>query len=381
MKKWYKREQAAQSLPSLWWAGVITVGLVWYVGVLALPKGLAWIDDRIAMHASAAVFLVFSLLLDRFRTKRLQLINLLIQAVAAGVFISFDRSSTGQILNIVLVAQLPYIFGLRGAVLGAVMIDISQVLILWHFAQHSWTGALLNTALYACFQMFTLLIAHYGIQVSEARNRLAATNAELLATRSLLESSARDRERLRVSRELHDVAGHTLTALKLNLRQLREASNGSDRARLDACLEMSTSLLEDIRALVGNMRQHDPLDIHAALEQLSSPFDQPIFRIKVSDKVVVEDIAIAETILAVAREAITNVVRHAEATRCDIVLDKQEDSFVLEVCDNGHSIKPLAEGHGIRGMRERVESLGGGLDVTRHGKSGTMIRASVGAPN
>ena len=86
------------------------------------------------------------------------------------------------------------------------------------------------------------------------------TNAHLLATRSLLEESARDHERLRLARELHDVAGHKLTALKLNLTAL-ERSGDARRANLDQrASQLATELLDDIRGVVAQIRQHDGLD-------------------------------------------------------------------------------------------------------------------------
>src|SRR5699024_2029040 len=70
------------------------------------------------------------------------------------------------------------------------------------------------------FQMFAVLVMRYAIRAEDMAADLKSVNARLLATRSLLSETARDQERLRLSRELHDVAGHKLTALKLNLRGL-----------------------------------------------------------------------------------------------------------------------------------------------------------------
>lgn len=293
--------QSLEALPSLFWAGAITVSLVWYVGALSLPQGLAYVDDRLLLHAAGGGFLLLTLLLNIQRSHRLKLLNLLAQAVCAAAFVAVDVSSSGAILNIVLVAQLPWALGFRKAVIAAVLINIVQFSLLLIFHDASLRGAFLNTALLACFQMFALLIAHYAVQVSEARNALAATNAELLATRSLLESSARDRERLRVSRELHDTAGHMLTALKLNLRQLRDRSVGEERAALQDCLQLSSDLLADIRALVGNLREHDPPELQRALAELTRPFAQPEFSISVAPDVVVKDMMVARIVGRVSR--------------------------------------------------------------------------------
>ncbi|MEM6575995.1 MAG: histidine kinase, partial [Pseudomonadota bacterium] len=205
-------------LPSLTWAGCLTVGLVWFVAARALPDSLPWIDDRIVLHVAAGSFLGLALLLSHQRSRRSKILNLMLQAVCAAAVIAVDLSSSAPILNIIVVAQIPYMLGIRLASVAALIVNTAHFVVLLIFHDANALSAFLNMALYACFQLFSLLIGHFAVQVTEARNQLAATNAELLATRSLLESSARDRERLRVSRELHDTAGHTLTALKLNLR-------------------------------------------------------------------------------------------------------------------------------------------------------------------
>ncbi len=363
----------------MWWAGLVTVSLVWYVGATAMPEGLAWIDDRLVLHASAATFLTLSLLLSWQKSTALKGLNLAIQAACAAAYIAVDVSSSGPILNIVLVSQLPYLIGTRRAIAVAVLVNAIQIAVLVGFHGDSFMEATITTALFACFQMFSLLIGHYSVQAGEARDALAATNAELLATRSLLEATTRDRERLRVSRELHDTAGHALTALKLNLRQLRNRTEGPDRSALDDCLSLSSELLEDIRSLVGDLREQAPLDLERALTELTRPFPHPEFRIDVDPAVSTDDLAVAENLLAVARESITNVVRHAQADHCIITVETRDGQIHLTVTDDGVRIGGN-EGFGIRGMRERMSGVGGGLEITPNAPTGTRVSAVWATP-
>ena len=163
---------------------------------------------------------------------------------------------------------------------------------------------------YSAFQLFALLTAWYSKQADQTAQQLRETNAHLLATRSLLEESARDHERLRLARELHDVAGHKLTALKLNLTALqREAGS----PKVDTAAQLATELLADIRGVVAQMRQHDGLDIREALTQLIKPLPAPPqIHLLVSDDARVASVAQAETLLRVVQEALTNVIRHAK---------------------------------------------------------------------
>lgn len=363
-------------LPSLAWAGVLTVGLVWYVGASALPPGLAWVDEHLILSISAAVFLFASLLLNIPRPGRWKFAVLVVQAVCAAAFIAVDESSSGPILNIVLVAQLPYILGFRTAVTAALVVNLVHFLLLMVFHDITAMDAFLRTALFMCFQAFSLFIGHYAIQARDARKSLEITNAELLATRSLLESSARDRERLRVTRELHDTAGHMLTALKLNLRQLRDRSSGDDRVALEECLKLSADLLEDIRALVGNLREHDPIDVRHALSELTRPFSHPAFTIEVDPELAISELPVAESLLAVAREAITNVVRHAGARHCRITVSQRDGQLKLSVVDDGRGAPGNVEGFGIRGMRERMEESGNTLEITPNQPTGTRVSAA-----
>lgn len=364
-----------EALPSLWWAGALTVVLVWFVAARALPGSLPFIDDRIVLHTGAACFLGLGLLLNFQRSKAGKVINLLLQAVCACAVIAVDQSSSAAILNIVVVAQIPYILGIWPAILAALLVNIAHFVVHQIFHDATALSTFLNVALYACFQLFSLLIGHFALQANKARNALAEINAEMLATRSLLESSARDRERLRVSRELHDTAGHTLTALKLNLRQLRNRSHPEDRDALSDCLNLSSDLLEDIRHLVGDLRELAPLDLNRALSELTRPFPAPEFVIDVASDVVIEDLAIAENLLAVARESITNVVRHSHASRCVISVQTDQGRICLTVEDNGVGTGGV-EGYGISGMRERVINAQGELVITANAPTGTRISAA-----
>src|SRR5262249_8850775 len=131
-------------------------------------------------------------------------------------------------------------------------------------------------------------------------------------TRSLLEESARDHERLRLARELHDVAGHKLTALKLNLTALQRESGG--RGSVDSAAQLATELLADIRGVGAQIRQHDGLDIRVALTQLVAHLPAPPrIHLAIHEDARVGSVAQAEALFRVVQEALTNTLRHAGA--------------------------------------------------------------------
>jgi signal transduction histidine kinase len=225
---------------------------------------------------------------------------------------------------------------------------------------------------YMAFQLFATLTAWYARRAHEIAGQLRETNAHLLATRSLLEESARDHERLRLARELHDVAGHKLTALKLNLTALQREGGGAPA--VDTAAQLATELLADIRGVVAQIRQHDGMDIRTALAQLIAPLPAPpAIHLDIRDDARVASVAQAEALLRVVQEALTNVVRHAEARNVWVELVRDGGQIRLSVRDDGQATLPLKEGFGLAGMRERVAALAGRLDISRAAQGGVAL--------
>jgi signal transduction histidine kinase len=211
------------------------------------------------------------------------------------------------------------------------------------------------------FEVFAGLTSHYAQSREQAREHLAQVNAELMATRLLLEESARAGERLKLSRELHDVAGHSLTALKLNLARLARDPALADREEVRVSTALADDLLAQIRQVVGALRAHDGVDLRAAFEALVRPMPGVHIGIEIEDGLRVDDIDRAETLLRCAQEAITNALRHGRAGRIDLRLQRIDDGLQLRVDNDGVAPTDLRPGNGLTGMRERVEALGGTL--------------------
>jgi len=195
--------------------------------------------------------------------------------------------------------------------------------------------------------------------------RLRAANADLLATRGLLAESARDAERLRVARELHDIAGHKLTALKLNLAVLVRDERLADLPQPRLCERLADELLVDLRRLVERMREDDGLDLRTALNALAAPFPRPRAHIEIAGDARVTTLAQAETVLRAVQEALTNSARHSQAQNLWIVLRREADRLLLDIRDDGRGSGEPVPGNGLAGMRERFDEAGGGLRIER----------------
>src|SRR4051812_33788118 len=176
------------------------------------------------------------------------------------------RHGGAPVLLVVFGALVSMRWSLRATALVMVVVDVAFFLVLRR-AGH--TSAMQIVLIYGGFQAFAVLVGHYASTAERAREQLALVNADLLATRALLAESARDAERLRVARELHDVAGHKLTALKLNLRVLAQEPEFAHRGDVILCGQLADELLADIRNVVQSLRDTRGLDLETALRALA----------------------------------------------------------------------------------------------------------------
>jgi signal transduction histidine kinase len=245
---------------------------------------------------------------------------------------------------------------------------------LWHV-----TDALFLVLIYGSFEAFAAVSSSARTRSEAAAVELRRVNAELLATRALLAESARDSERLRVSRELHDVTGHKLTALNLNLELLRHDSELSARRELAIASQLGDELLSDIRAVVSRLRHDDGIDLREALQRLAEPFPQPSILIDVHDGLRVRSTATAEVLLRAAQEGLTNSVRHAGAQHAWVSLRPGPDRIELIVEDDGPYTGSHTAGNGLTGLRERVEGLGGRVGIDRSNSGGFRLTVFVPA--
>jgi signal transduction histidine kinase len=263
------------------------------------------------------------------------------------------------------------------AVMGVVNIGLAIAIIGFWPGQTRWLAV--SFFAYASFQLFSGLLMRYARKAELMSERLQLVNAELISTRSLLEQSARDSERLRLSRELHDVAGHALTALKLNLGALARDPRQPDIERVQTCATLSDELLQSLRGVVRQMREHEGIDLSQAIAQLAAPFPKPKIEVDIAADARVDDMRQAEALLRTVQEGLTNAVRHSGATRLWLRLRREASEMLLEIRDNGRGPIDIAPGNGLCGMRERLEELGGSLSIDRGGEGGVRLSARLPA--
>jgi signal transduction histidine kinase len=286
------------------------------------------------------------------------------------------RAGTAAILLVVWAACIIRFWRWRVALIALLLVNLIFYL-LERATSHSAPLTLVLT--YAGFQTFAAICMHYAISAERARDLLAQTNAHLLATRSLLADSARDAERLRVARELHDVAGHKLTAIRLNLRELLAdpALGRHDEIRL--CERLSTELLDDIRNVVHELRDERGLALETALRALAAPLPRPRLELHIDTNACISDLTVAETLLRLVQEALTNAARHADAETLFVRIDRDGDALRLRIEDDGRVRSVLREGNGLSGMRERIDAARGTLRLDTNAHGALRIEAKLPA--
>jgi signal transduction histidine kinase len=242
------------------------------------------------------------------------------------------------------------------------------------FSWHA-DDALLLVMIYGGFQLFAAMATYAMRRAAATATELREVNAHLLATRSLLVESSRESERLRLSRELHDVSGHKLTALKLNLAVLSRDGALADRRELQTARVLADELLDEIRGVVSQLRCHEGIDLRNAFERLAEHFPSPRVHVEVSDDARVNDAECAAALVRLAQEGLTNSARHAGARNVWLKLMREGDRLQLLIEDDGKVREPLRPGHGLAGMRERVAEMGGQLEIGSADAGGLRLRA------
>ncbi|MGN6151160.1 MAG: sensor histidine kinase [Lysobacteraceae bacterium] len=346
----------------------IAAYVTWFAVSLSVidPAKLAALDAGLRMRewAGVAALLAMLALFVSCASRREGIEAPRWNVVAQGLLVVLAegllRGGQTAILLIIVAGQGVLMLPVRAFVLWMFAFNAS-IVALWIPRQHALGDLLLSLLSILGFQAFAALTGHYAGSREQAREHLAQVNAELMATRLLLEESARAGERLKLSRELHDVAGHSLTALKLNLARLARDPALADREEVRVSTALADELLAQIRQVVGALRAHDGVDLRAAFEALARPMPGVRIGIDIEDGLRVDDIDRAETLLRCAQEAITNALRHGRAGRIDLRLRRVADGLQLVVENDGLAPADLLPGNGLTGMRERVEALGGTL--------------------
>ena len=352
----------------LTWFLVGIMHVTWAVrtGFLFTPLGALWLACFIGF------IVLFWFATQTWCAGRLERLLIGAQVVLALVCIALQPDGFLPILLVILAGQLGHL-GTRAALAWIAVQTSIYGAIEWGFRGNDAIGI---TIAYFTFQLFGAFTARIAYEEREAKQALAEANAELRVATGLLDMSSRAEERLRIARDLHDLIGHHLTALSLNLEVASHLAEGAAREQIEKSQSLTKLLLSDVRDVVSRLRDAEPVDLSAALRSLRDVVSSPAIEIDATD-VTITDPAIAQTVLRAVQEIVTNAVRHSGAKNLRLTLTTRDHTLSLDARDDGSGVDRVTFGNGLRGMRERVEQTGGTIEVASQRGHGFEVRVRL----
>ncbi len=355
-------------------SGILVVLIIGSLSVYTESNNPSW--PLVAILAIAMLLGFIAFLRSQSNKQRHRLFWLLALLITALFFlVEMDVVAILTIVWIVIAAEL---YGpRRAALLAAASITVFLISQTYHSGMENLLDSVISAVLYSLLQIFALSVVLRGIRERKLFEETALLNRELIATRELLSQSTAQAERVRIARDLHDILGHHMTALILNLEvanhNIQQSVQEKAQEKVEQALALAKLLLGDIRTAVSELREDDNIDLLTSIEKLTEGIPKIQFEIDFAAAPQLRSVPLAETLLRCAQEAITNTIRHSGASECKIAMTSTDGDCVLVVKDNGALYTEVVPGNGIRGMQERVMAQGGSL-VWEQTKNSFMLR-------
>ena len=367
---------AREHLRLLRWAGLaawLGVGLPIWLQLSAIQRPGAFAGWLVAWLLFAAAFWVTSG--GRELARREELLLMAFQGACVLVIVLLLCDGFEGTLLVLVAMQLASRVSRR---MGLAWIAVQSVALTVAITIHwSLRPALLLAPPYLGFQILAFLAFEALEREARGREELARTNAELRSARELLAHGSRVAERLRIARELHDAVGHRLVALSLNLELAAHQTEGEAREPIDTAQSLTRLMLTDIGEIVDTLGRAERLDLRRALEAMTGEIPRPRVHLRIAEDLEVQDAELAHLLLRCCQEIVTNAAKHAAAE--NLWLDVVQEDGLIEVRarDDGRGAGEIAAGHGLAGMRDRLESAGGRLEVATRPGMGFAVAALV----
>lgn len=368
------------------WCSYTVYSVRMYLGILGMhdPWGLsrsAWL----LLAAATVVAVVGSVMLHRWSLSALGLL------LAASIVAALAHDSPTISLAHYLAADVA---------LGVIVANRSRL---------AWIAALVAMlAVLPGYAIIRIQLGESGQQLGWSLNaltaavawlagnstRLARTYTQELRARTAAEAATA--ERLRISRELHDIVAHSIGVIALQSGAAARVIDTQPQRARDALREVETAsreTLAGLRQVLGAIRRTgpgqdpgapcEPAPGLADVERLVAATTAAGVRVDVQwlgeRRPLPVDVELAA--YRIIQESVTNVIRHAGASSCQVLIDSQQDKLAIDVTDSGHGPGSTAgSGHGLPGMRERAALLGGDLTAGPRPEGGFRVTARLPVP-
>lgn len=335
---------------------------------LVAAEGLA---DFLLQSGAFVTFILLFMLVVFPREKlapRYVYTALVVQVVLVYWLIDANPRQLSSILLVLVATQMPAYFSRRDGLLLLIGINIGFYLLTQQTATPLGPFTVL---MYFMFQFFGFSSIDAMVREQKAKEQLNAVNQELLATRYLLKESSRRQERLRISRDLHDVLGHQLTGMALNLEVATHKVPDEFRPMLRQNLAQAKQLLNDVREVVKEMRSEEQLDLATELNALVAQL--PDCRLQLETPLVINSLRLKQQLLFSLQEGISNALRHGGASEIHLACERQENALQLVMTDNGRGCDDVVPGTGLLGMQERLAEFNGSATLDCGPDGGRLV--------
>ena len=349
MTYWYENPLATNQYLA-WWTLHLVFGLTYWNQVRALP--------------------VRSSLSHR-------LVTVSVLTVCALGVSMMAETALGGILLLIVAGLLPWMLPAAPAMAWLIGQNVLLVMVISRIPDILFSDAALAGGLFLGISLFAFMSGVVTLRQHVARDALRKVNSELRATQALLADNTRIAERVRIARELHDLVGHHLTALTLNLEVATHLADGKALEHVQQAHSLAKLLLADVREVVNDMRIDDKVDLAAALQTLVSGVPEPAIHLDLPAELAMTDPRRAQVLLRCAQEIITNSVRHARAKNLWISLVHDIHGVALTAYDDGRGVDNVEVGNGLNGMSERLRQVGGELRIETSPGAGFSLQAWI----
>jgi signal transduction histidine kinase len=346
----------------LLYAGLFTYGCV---GLLMLVLGLGGPQARLLLWSNFFVFgaAYWLLLSDQMETTALvKMILVVLMSMAALMLTYLTQSGLGGVLLMVSAAAIAFSLSTPTALVAIILQHLALLPVLSSQPKLNLLEAVLTAAMYLGCSLFVFMTAWVGKRQMQARELLQQVNLELRAAQAMLSDTERNAERLRISRELHDLVGHHLTALALNLEVATHLTEGKARNHVQQAQTISKLLLSDVREVVSTLREGDPIHLDRTLKTMATDIPKPHVHLQMPEPFTITDAPRGHAILRLTQEVITNAIKHSQAKNLWLKFALREQGIEISAYDDGRGTDRLTDGNGLSGMRERLKAFGGSLE-------------------
>jgi two-component system sensor histidine kinase DesK len=351
-------------LPAARWQPIDLVWLIYTVFFFADPVQRGSPRGWLVFAGAYACFLAIFVLFLWVRSLRKRRLLLLAMAVLGSAYYPMNNGA-GSGIFIYVASLAPYMtasFGVAAAtVVAATLVSTAE-------------GLLLHLNAWALGSMCILTVTIGGANLFGAVRK--ATHQRLLRAQEQIEHLAKVAERERIARDMHDVLGHTLSVVVLKSElagKLLAGDAEQARREIGEVEQIARRALSEVREAIRGYRSEG---ITAEIARARRALDAAGVRLDWQTQSLRLEPAHESVLSLVLREAVTNILRHAGATSCRLELAADARGTRLTVHDDGRGASEYV-GNGLRGMRERVEALGGRLRVDS--RQGTRLTVEIPA--